>query len=305
MLALLCGGQGLVAAEMFALAAEDPRAQPIFADAAALLGADPRALVRGQAGDRIARNRTSQLLSVTAALALFAALEPELAGGFLVTGYSVGEMAAWSIAGVWSPAEALRLTALRAEAMDGASATPGRLAYVRGLGQARVARLAAAHGCAIAIINPGDLFVVGGPDEVMQNFCAQARAEGALRAETLAVHTAAHTQHLGAAVPVFEAALRASDFSQPGPQGLLLAGGNGERVFKAQAGFGRLAAQIAEPINWVATLDSLAERGVDRILDLGPGNALQRTASAYLQGVPCHAASAFRSVPGLSKWLAS
>lgn len=219
MLALLCGGQGLVAAEMFALAAEDPRAQPIFADAAALLGADPRALVRGQAGDRIARNRTSQLLSVTAALALFAALEPELAGGFLVTGYSVGEMAAWSIAGVWSPAEALRLTALRAEAMDGASATPGRLAYVRGLGQARVARLAAAHGCAIAIINPGDLFVVGGPDEVMQNFCAQARAEGALRAETLAVHTAAHTQHLGAAVPVFEAALRASDFSSRAPRG--------------------------------------------------------------------------------------
>jgi malonyl CoA-acyl carrier protein transacylase len=304
-LALLCGGQGTLSASMFSLVAEEPRAQPVFACAASLLGMDPRTIVRDKAVHEITRNRTSQILSVTAALANFAALEPELPVRFAVTGYSVGEMAAWSIAGIWPPAEALRLTETRACMMDQASQAPGRLAYVRGLGQAHVARLADAHGCQIAIINPGDLIVVGGPEDAMPGFCEQARIEGAARAELLAVHVAAHTKLLKAAVPAFEAALRESGFHKPHTDCLILAGGNGERIFKVEAGLGRLAAQIAEPINWVSTLDSLAEHNVDRILDLGPGTALQRAASTYLDGVSCYAANDFRSVSGLTTWLAS
>jgi [acyl-carrier-protein] S-malonyltransferase len=305
MLALLCGGQGLVSASMFDLVTEEPRAQPVFANATSLLGMDPRAIVRDKPVHEISHNRTSQILSVTAALAHFTALEPGLPDLFAVTGYSVGEMAAWSIAGIWPPAEALRLTEKRACAMDQASEAPGRLAYVRGLGEAHVARLADAHGCQIAIINPGDLIVVGGLEDAMPAFCEQARNEGAARAELLAVHVAAHTKLLKAAVPAFETELRESDFREPHPGRLILSGGNGERIFKVEANLDRLAAQIAEPINWVSTLDSLGERGVDRILDLGPGTALQRAASTYLKGIPCYAVNDFRSVSGLTKWLDS
>jgi acyl transferase domain-containing protein len=38
-----------------------------------------------------------------------------------VTGYSVGDVAAWGVAGLPSPAEALDVVACRAEAMDAAS----------------------------------------------------------------------------------------------------------------------------------------------------------------------------------------
>lgn len=305
MLALLCGGQGLISADMFNLAAEAPQAQPVFAAAAALLGEDPRLLVRGQGNAEAAGNRTSQLLSVTAALALCAALEPALPRGFVVTGYSVGEMAAWSIAGIWPYATALHLTAQRAAAMDRASQEPGRLAYVRGLGQEQVAQLAQAHECQIAIVSPGALFVVGGPERAIPGFCAQARAAGAARAEALDVHIAAHTSQLSAAIPEFEAALRQSGGQKILPGRQLLAGGNGERIFSPEPALHRLAAQVATPINWTMTLDSLCERGVSHVLDLGPGNALQRTAAGHLHGVACYGASNFQSLSGLQAWLAA
>jgi [acyl-carrier-protein] S-malonyltransferase len=302
MLALLCGGQGLVSAGMFRLTADVAEAQPVFDAAAALLGADPRALVN-KPTEEITKNRTSQILSVTASLAHFAVLAPALPQRFLATGYSVGEMAAWSLAGIWTAAEALRLTALRAQAMDEASRVPGRLCYVRGLGQARLARLATAHACEIAILSPDDLITVGGPEAMIQSFCDAMLADGAARAEMLTVRVAAHTSQLAPAVPVFEAALRQSHWQTVEPGRQLLAGSNGERIFTAEAGFSQLAGQIAESINWVGTLNSLVERGVDRILDLGPGTALQRGAASYLQRLPCYAAESFQSAAGLQAWL--
>ncbi|MDE2238431.1 MAG: acyltransferase domain-containing protein, partial [Rhodospirillales bacterium] len=256
MLALLCGGQGLVSAGMFTLTADAAEAQPVFESATALLGADPRALVNKPA-EEITKNQTSQILSVTASLAHFAVLAPALPPRVLVTGYSVGEMAAWSLAGIWTAAEALRLTALRAQAMDEASRVPGRLCYVRGLGQTKLAQLTAAHGCEIAILSPDNLVTVGGPESMIEAFCGAALAEEAVRAEMLAVRVAAHTSQLAPAVPFFEAALRQSHWQTIEPGRQLLAGSNGERIFNAEAGFGQLAAQIAEPIDWVGTLDSL------------------------------------------------
>ncbi|MCB8881429.1 malonate decarboxylase subunit epsilon [Acidisoma cellulosilytica] len=303
MLALLCGGQGLVSPQMFDLVAEAPAAAPIFACADRLLGQDPRRLVHDTAGDALSSNRQNQLLSVTAVLATYAAIADLLPPRFLVTGYSVGEMAAWSIAGIWSADLALKMTDQRARIMDEAGAEPGRLVYTRGLGRSAVEKLAAQNGAEIAIMNPGDLFVLGTTEANARRFCEAARQAGALKAEPLAVHVAAHTSLLRSGVAPFATVLRDSAPAAPKDDSILLAGGNGARIFRPDLAIKGLAAQIATPIDWVSTLEALAEHGVDTVLDLGPGAALAPMVSSAQPGITAYAAAGFRSLDGLRTWL--
>jgi [acyl-carrier-protein] S-malonyltransferase len=305
MLALLCGGQGLLSAEMFALTAERPEAAAIFEAAGTLLGHDPRALVGGGHDDLLHANRTSQILSVTAALALHACIAEALPPEFAVSGYSVGEMAAWSLAGIWTAQAALRLTDSRARAMDAAGGTGGQLGYVRGLARPAVEALADRHACAIAIINPGRLFVVGGARADVAALCLDAEAEGAVRAALLEVRIASHTARLAEAVAPLRLAFESIPAADPRPGHLLLSGGDGSRIFRAAGAIPGLAARVAHPIDWAAALEALGETGVSRILDLGPGHALADMARAALPDVHSYAAEAFHSIDGLRRWIAS
>ena len=42
------------------------------------------------------------------------------------------------------------------------------------------------------------------------------------------------------------------------------------QIFSAADAISKLAAQVATPVDWAATLQALVECGVDRILDLAP-----------------------------------
>ncbi|WP_245316959.1 hypothetical protein [Bradyrhizobium manausense] len=114
MLALLCGGQGTLSDKIFDLFADQTATEPVFAAAAALLGADPRELIRTRSADELSANHSSQILTVTSTLAIHACIADLLTEQTSVTGYSVGEMTAWTIAGIWTADEALRLTDIRA-----------------------------------------------------------------------------------------------------------------------------------------------------------------------------------------------
>ena len=305
MLALLCAGQGHVGPDMFALVADAPAAQPILSTAGNVLGQDPRILVQSGQTDAVSANRANQILSVTAALALHACIADCLPEPFAVTGYSVGEMAAWSIAGIWTAAEAMHVTDHRARAMDQASDRPGRLIYVRGLSRNRLTPLADQQGYAVAIVNPGDLFILGGPADAAATLCAAALAAGAAQATPLAVQIAAHTPLLHEAVPIFFAALTASPLQDPASGRRLISGGNRTRIFQTHRAIAQLAAQIAEPIDWAASLDALVESRVTHCLDLGPGHALADMMQGAHPGIQTYAATQFRSLEGLRAWLAS
>lgn len=304
MLALLCGGQGRISAEMFDLVAARPEAEEVFAAAARLLGSDPRLLVKEVDAETLRINRSNQILSVTAALATHACIADALPRRFAVTGYSVGEMAAWSIAGLWPSQLALQLTAQRAQAMDDADGGLGQLGYIRGLERPAVERLAATSDCAIAIINPGNLFVIGGTHDDVSRACTVAEAAGAIRAALLDVRIASHTGRLAAAVPIFHSALSAVSVGRPRSGIILLAGGDGGRIFAGAGAIAGLAAQIAAPIDWAAALQALTELGVDHILDLGPGHALADMVRGSFPEIRAYAADGFHSIDGIKGWLA-
>ncbi|WP_144150658.1 ACP S-malonyltransferase [Paraburkholderia sp. BCC1885] len=303
MLALLCSGQGRQSAGMFNLFADSPEAEPVFAEANDVFGSDIRDVVRNANNTALHQNRTSQLLNVTRALVAHQCIASALPPNLIVAGYSVGEMAAWGIAGVWSIADTLRLTATRAELMSNASGSDDALGFVRGLDYNTVSGMATQKGCAIAIINPGNLFIVGGARGMLARLCDDALRAGAKHSGLLAVHVASHTPRLDAAVGPFERALRAIEAKKITASCKLLGAACAERIFRPAEAIQGLAAQLARPIDWNTVLVALVEQGVDRILELGPGSALADMVRGEYPTVSVRALDDFCSIEGAKAWL--
>ncbi|WP_395714317.1 acyltransferase domain-containing protein [Reyranella sp.] len=302
-LAILCSGQGLQGPKSFALTADARRAAALFAHAAGLLGGDPRTLVQSKDSATLHGNRTGQILCVLQAVAAAAALGEAGPDRRIVAGYSVGEVAAWSVAGLIEPAAVLDLVAGRAEAMDAASHAHDGLLFVRGLSRAAVESLCARHGAAIAIVNPGDAYVLGG--DRLDALAEAATQAGALHVTRIAVAVASHTARLGSASTAFRRQLeRLGVASRPPPGIRLLSGIDGTAVLDVRAGLDKLAAQVSHTVQWEACLDSAVEAGATLFLELGPGRALAEMAAAAHRDIPARSLDDFETLEGVRAWLA-
>ncbi|MDR8727676.1 malonate decarboxylase subunit epsilon [Burkholderia pseudomultivorans] len=303
-LAILCSGQGAQRADMFDLTGAAPQADALFAHAGGLLGDDPRTWVRQAGPDALRENRAAQILCTVQALAAAALLEAAWPRRRCVAGYSVGEVASWSVAGIVDPHDALDLAAARAQAMDAASDGDERMAFVRGLSRAQLAQLCDDREAAIAIANPGDAFVVAGTQADVDAVANDAVHAGAQRVAPVCVRIASHTRRLAAAVPVFRASLAALRVRRPLPGTRLFSGIDGASVLDVDAGLDKLARQIAEPVEWAACLAACVEAGATAFLELGPGRALADMASGAYPALPARSLADFRSVDGVTGWLA-
>jgi [acyl-carrier-protein] S-malonyltransferase len=304
-LAILCSGQGGQHAGMFALTGACPAAQALFAQAATLLGHDPRSWVSSVEAAALHANRTAQLLCVLQALCAAAALENALPRQRCVAGYSVGEIAAWSVAGLFAPRDALVLTAARAEAMDAARHGVQGMLFIRGLSRAVIEGLLAEQDAAIAIINPGDAFVVAGTHAALQSIAAAAQRQGAARVVPVGVEIASHSPLMREASAAFRAQLaHVSVADTPTPGTRLFSGIDGVVVLNGPAAVGKLASQLSQPVQWAACLDACVEAGADAFLELGPGRALAEMAANAHPGVAARSVDEFKSLEGVRAWLA-
>ena len=303
MLALLCSGQGHQHADMFRLTGEADAAAPVFAAAAAVLGRDPRSLVREADPAELHDNRTAQICCVTQALAAAAALHDALGPRRVVAGYSIGELAAWGVAGALTTEATVALAGRRAELMDAAGAEGDGLAFSRDLSEGEVRRLAAETGVEPAIINPNRVIVVGGPRDALERFVAAAAQAGAQRAGRLDVHVASHTSRLASAVDPFLAALTAAGPRRPGSGWLLLSALDGSALADPPMQTATLARQIATTLHWDECLEAAFERGATAVLELGPGRALAQMAAEVRSELPARSLEDFRSLDGVRAWL--
>ncbi len=304
-LALLLSGQGGQHPEMFALTAGRAEAEGVFAAARPLLGEDPRDLAAA-GGPRLHENRTGQILCCTAALAAWAVIAAGRPGRAVVAGYSIGDLAAWGVAGRLSPEAVLRLAAHRAEAMDAASGEGFGLAGLRGLPLDTIRAMAERHACDLAIRNAPDSGVVGGPVAALDALCTEALAAGARRAVVLPVHTPSHTPRLAPAAAALADALARESLHRSAPGApRLLSGLDGAPVFDVAKGLDKLAHQIARTIDWAACLDAAREFGATRVLELGPGHALATMAREALPDAQVHALEDFRTVEGVQAWISN
>ena len=304
-LAILCSGQGRQHPDMFALTGGAPEAAKLFEHAAKLLGSDPRDFVRNETGEALHRNRAGQILCTVQALAAAAALKDAMPARLIVAGYSVGEVAAWGVGGLLSAADTLDLVTRRAEAMDAATQPGDGLMFVRGLPRDDIDRLCERYRAAVAIVNPGDAFVIGGDRAALQAIAAEAKAMHAARVVDLPVEVASHTRRLVAASAAFRESLRPMSVTFPPAAGTrVLSGIDGAPVVSVEAGLDKLAAQLSQTVQWASCLQGCIEAGATAFLELGPGHALSAMAEGAWRDIPTRSLEDFRSLQGARSWLA-
>jgi [acyl-carrier-protein] S-malonyltransferase len=290
---------------MFALTSDAPEAANLFAHAATLLGGhDPRAIVQTDPGDAIHQNRVGQILCTLQALAATATLRNGWPPRLIIAGYSVGEVAAWSVAGFIDATIALDLVARRAEAMDAAGMSGDGLLFVRGLSRGAVEDLCRRHDAAIAIINPADAYVLGGPGEALDVMIDRAKEMGAARLIRLAVNVASHTQRLAAAAVEFRKVLGQTPMKDtPDAHVRLFSGIDGSPVVDITVGLDKLAKQISHTVQWAACLEGCVEAGASAFFELGPGRALNEMATSAYPNIPARSMDDFRTLQGARAWL--
>jgi [acyl-carrier-protein] S-malonyltransferase len=305
-LAILCSGQGPQHANMFALTGDAPEAGPLFARATTLLsGRDPREMVRMDTDDAVHQNRAGQILCTLNALAVTAALRDTWPRRRIIAGYSVGEIAAWSIAGWAEGTTALDLVAQRAEAMDAVSEHGDGLLFVRGLPLRSVEDLCERHDAAIAIINPGGACVLGGSGVALDSLATEAKATGAARVVRLAVNVASHTPRLAGASSEFRKLLSQVPTKAKFEDGVrLFSGIDGGPVFDIPTGLDKLAKQISHTVHWADCLEACLEAGASIFLELGPGRALTEMVASAYPGIHARSLEDFRTLQGARAWIA-
>lgn len=304
-LAILCSGQGRQHPDMFALTGDAPEAASLFAHAATLLdGRDARELVRNADDVVLHHNRVGQILCALQALAAASLLHDRLPARRVIAGYSVGEVAAWGVAGLFDPLATLDLVAKRAEAMDAVSPSGDGMLFVRGLAGSAMQQLCESCGAEIAIVNPGDAFILGGSRASLRALGDRARKAGAVRVAEIPVEVASHTSRLAAASPAFRAILeRIHGCATPAPGTRLLSGIDAASVMEIGEGLDKLAAQISHTVHWADCLRACIESGATAMLELGPGRALAEMAASTWPDIPARSLEDFRTLDGVRDWL--
>ena len=248
------------------------------------------------------RNDNAQTLLTGLALAAWAQLAPMVPPPAAVAGYSVGELAAFSTAGVIDAGAAAALAPLRAGAMDRCAArAPGGLLAVSGLPGQKLEQLRIGAGLELAIRNGSASVVLGGPIAALDDAERIALAAGA-QCTRLRVSVASHTPWMREAAVSFSLALAQVPFQAPR---VVLFSNAGDRVRDAGSARAALAAQIAQTVRWDECMENIMARQVRCVLEVGPGQALSRMWNQRHPGVPARACDDFRSAAAVAAWLNS
>lgn len=299
-LAILCSGQGAQHPAMLDMIADHPAANEAIKKGEAVLGWKLREALAQR--DEIFRNAIAQPLICLTQLALWTALRQDASKPAAFCGYSVGELGAYACAGALDAAALARIAAARAALMDkAADATHGEMLALQGLRRDEVARLCAGQRAWIAIAIGGEEFVIGGEDAALTKLSTVFAERGA-KLTRLKVGVASHTPLLSAAVQPFRLLLNASSLTAPATP--VVAGIDAAWVVRRETAIEKLALQLDHTIEWANCLDVLYERGCRVFLELGPGRALARMTQARFSDVDARAVDDFRSLDGVSAWLA-
>jgi len=219
----------------------------------------------------------------------------------VVAGHSVGEIAAYAIAGLISADDAVALASTRGAEMAKACAVePTGMSAVLGGDEAEVlARLeeldlvAANRNAAGQIVAAGALSAL---DKLAEDPPAKARVR------QLATAGAFHTRYMASALDAYSAAadgVTASD--SPLPTVTLLSNADGQPVASGTDAMTKLVGQLTRPVRWDLCTESIRQREVTAIVEFPPAGTLVGIAKRELRGVPTHAVKTPADLDGLAE----
>lgn len=299
---LLVPGQGNQHPRMFAPLASSPEARLTLESANDYLGIDLHHEVSVRTDARLYENRFAQPLLCAAIFATWQGLRPYLPTPELVLGYSVGELAAYGVAGSLALVDLLHLARCRADAMElaGAAAEGGSgLLAIRGQDENAVTSLCVRFRLEIAAINGSDHFVVGGINRDL-SAAALALKQSKIASRRLDVRVASHTSLLRSAAGIFGAQLQRAGFQNP--QYPLLGAVDADVIRDRHAAKRTLVAQLYRPLAWTACMNAATALGSDVFLEIGPGQALTRLLRAAYPNVRARSIDEFPQLDAAIEW---
>lgn len=206
--------------------------------------------VEARGGRALERTEVLQPVLTAISLSIHAALVHAGVKPALALGHSLGELAAFAAAGVFSPEDAVRLAAIRGALMAREAAKhPGGLLAMPSL---EAANAVLHHGLQLAAINAPDEVVVSGPEAALR------RAGG----KRVPVSGAWHSEAMAGAVEEFRSLL---PLPATGETGLLLRAADPRT----------LADDLVNPVYFSAALHAAVARGIDTFITVGPGLVLR------------------------------
>ncbi len=281
-IALLFPGQGSQSVGMGkALCEASPPARTVFEEADRVLGFSLSTLCFEGPEDelRLTANTQPAILthSIAALTDLRARFSEKLEGAVFAAGHSLGEYSAGVAAGALSFTDAVALVRARGTFMQ--EAVPpgvGAMAAIVGLAPdaVREACREASQGeiVAPANYNSPEQTVIAGHAGAVARASEGCLARGAKRAIALAVSAPFHCGLMSPARERMRPLLEATVFTDAA----LPVVTNVDAAAETAGGKLRdaLIRQIDSPVRWVETVQRLAREGVDRAIEIGPGNVL-------------------------------
>ena len=301
MIALLAPGQGSQTPGMLAPWLELPGAADQIAAWSQISGLDLAKLGTTATADEITDTAVTQPLVVAATLLANAELVKR---GVLahtktvVAGHSIGEIAAYAIAGVISADDAVKLAAVRgAEMAEACAAEPTGMAAVLGGDEAEVLARLEALDLIPANRNAVGQIVAAGAVAALEKLAEDPPAKARVR--QLATAGAFHTHYMASALDGYAAA--AAGVATAEPTTTLLSNADGRPVSSAADAMEKLVAQLTRPVRWDLCNAYLAQADVTAIVEFPPAGALTGIAKRELRGVATHAVKTPADLEGLTE----
>ncbi|MDA1107034.1 MAG: ACP S-malonyltransferase [Proteobacteria bacterium] len=278
-LAFVFPGQGSQSIGMLAeLAQSHAEIEATYAEASRVLGYDLWALV--QQGPETDLNLTCKTQPAMLAAGVAAWRVWQARGGAqpaYLAGHSLGEYTALVCAGALEFGSAIDLVARRGEFMQAAVAEgSGAMAAILGLDDAKVRAVCAeaAQGVVVEAVNfnsPGQV-VVAGESAAVARALELAKQAGAKRALLLPVSVPSHCALMRPAAEHLGERLRNTSLQTPRIPVI----NNVDAAAYRDAASIRdgLTRQLYQPVRWVEVIQALAQKGVDVLVECGPGKVL-------------------------------
>ena len=204
----------------------------------------------------------------------------------VVAGHSVGEIAAYAIAGVISADDAVALAATRGAEMAKACADePTGMSGVLGGDEAEVLARLEQLDLVPANRNAAGQIVAAGRLSALDKLAEDPPAKARVRA--LGVAGAFHTEFMASALDGFAEAVQHIEVTAE-PTVVLLSNRDGQPASSAADAIEKLVAQLTRPVRWDLCNETLRQRNVKAIVEFPPAGALSGIAKRELRGTPTH-----------------
>lgn len=278
-LAFAFPGQGSQSVGMLnELASTYPQVREVFAEASAKLDYDLWQVVTDGPEARLNQTDVTQPAMLAAGVSVWRVWQAQ--GGaqpVLLAGHSLGEYTALVCAGALTFADAVALVAERGRLMQAAvPAGSGAMAAILGLNDDQVRQVCAdatTDGVveAVNFNSPGQV-VVAGQQAAVERAMVLAKETGAKRVVALPVSAPSHCALMKPAAEQLAARLTEIHFESPKIPVLhncdVTSHAGADDIRQA------LARQLYMPVRWVEIVRAMADQGVDRLIECGPGKVL-------------------------------